>query len=814
MIKIEKLNKYFNKGKRNELHVLNDIDLEFGRTGLVCILGESGSGKTTLLNTLGGLDTFAEGNITIDDTTLTRYQPSKIEPIRNEKFGYIFQNYYLLQDYTVAYNVRLALNRYDLTEEEKDERVEYVLNQLGMGRYKKKLVSKLSGGQQQRVSIARALVKSPEIILADEPTGNLDEENTIRTMSILKNISKECLVILVSHEKRIARFFADRIIEIKDGKIVKDTVNQSVESYQRSDDANIYLREMTHEVLENEKAHIDIYGNQDSKEEKIRLKFAWKDGKLYIQNDMDCDVLMEGAETGCQILDEERPEIDLIDIDNFSYDLETLPSKKSAKLSHREIFRMALENLRLMGKKQAFVIVILLATAILLTISLADYTNTISVDRSEVVLDDSHYAEIEFKRTQTWSKRTMDKKVGECYDKYLGIGKYADDIFVDPDIDMNMTYQGYAQLKNMPAKFEGYSYVSLEYLNEDALIYGRMPEKRNEVVVDRFVIDRFLNSDEVMASMYKSEKSFLNTKLRADVYEQDFLVVGISDTAEAALYCSQNILLGMAVNADQVASVKELQMEFPGKYDSLQLEANQALVPEEKYQRLLKVQGEAKEVIDGRYTVVGTCPDQMGVDYVMSDEACKEVRRNFVISSKKCKIYLKDPKEVTKLKKELQEASREYGTYFELVVTVPYQDQINEYQKQRNLNMDSKKLFTVAIFIVSLIMIYFTIKSNATSRSEELTVYRLLGIGRGSILRAYMLEMLLITTYTSLPAVLLTSGIIKFVGAIPSLEMNLMFPFWAALLLLGSIYLINLLISILPVYGILSKPPATLAVKE
>lgn len=252
MIRISHLNKYFNRGSKNELHVVNEVNLEFANTGLVCILGESGSGKTTLLNVLGGLDTFAGGEIQIDDTVLKKYQPSLIEPLRNEKFGYIFQNYFLLQDYSVEYNVKLALNLYDLTEEEKDARVDYVLKQLKISRYKKKLVSKLSGGQQQRVSIARALVKSPRIILADEPTGNLDEENTIRTMSILKNISKECLVILVSHERRIVEFFADRIIEIRDGRIIQDRDNAIRENYQRGDDANIYLRELEKVTLDNE----------------------------------------------------------------------------------------------------------------------------------------------------------------------------------------------------------------------------------------------------------------------------------------------------------------------------------------------------------------------------------------------------------------------------------------------------------------------------------------------------------------------------------------------------------------------------------
>ena len=174
MIKVNQLEKYFNKGKKNELHALKGVSVTFEDKGLVCILGESGSGKTTLLNAIGGLDTFQGGSMEIEGITLNKYDSKAVEKIRNDKYGYIFQNYYLLQDYTVAYNVKLALNTFDISEEEKDQRVEYVLQKLDIAKYKKKLVSQLSGGQQQRVSIARALVKSSKIILADEPTGNLD----------------------------------------------------------------------------------------------------------------------------------------------------------------------------------------------------------------------------------------------------------------------------------------------------------------------------------------------------------------------------------------------------------------------------------------------------------------------------------------------------------------------------------------------------------------------------------------------------------------------------------------------------------------
>ncbi len=239
MIKVEKLNKYYNKGKSNELHVINETSLTFADTGLVCILGESGSGKTTLMNTISGLDDFANGTIDVDGETITKFGSAKQESVRNEKFGYIFQNYYLLQERSVAYNIKLALSLYDISEEEKESRVDYVLKAVGMARFKKRLVSQLSGGQQQRIAIARALAKTPRVIFADEPTGNLDEQNTMKIMGILKKVSKDCLVILVTHERSIADFFADRILEIADGKVVKDFEKTSHGTYSYNDDNNL-----------------------------------------------------------------------------------------------------------------------------------------------------------------------------------------------------------------------------------------------------------------------------------------------------------------------------------------------------------------------------------------------------------------------------------------------------------------------------------------------------------------------------------------------------------------------------------------------
>ncbi len=226
MIKLTNVNKYYNKGRSNEIHVLNDISLEFPNTSLVSVLGKSGSGKSTLLNVIGGLDK-ASGQINYNDELIVdKYSAKKIDSFRNDNIGYIFQNYHLIPELSVYENLVYALELIGVTDEEElTNRIDNALELVGMKRYKKRNALALSGGQQQRVAIARALVKGAKTLIADEPTGNLDSENTIEVMNILKEISKTKLVLLVTHNKEIATDYSDRIISLVDGKVVEDNPN-------------------------------------------------------------------------------------------------------------------------------------------------------------------------------------------------------------------------------------------------------------------------------------------------------------------------------------------------------------------------------------------------------------------------------------------------------------------------------------------------------------------------------------------------------------------------------------------------------------
>ena len=202
------------------LEVINDTTLKLPKKGMVAFLGESGSGKTTLVNVLGGLDSYKSGSISYDDTRFLKYQMDKVDTYRRNHFGYIFQNYNILEDKTVSENLLLALHIIGIYDEKEcEKRIKNALEAVGLYKFRKKLAGALSGGQMQRVSIARALVKHNDVIIADEPTGNLDSDSTRQIIRILKKLSINSLIILVTHDISLANTYADYIYHIKDGKI-------------------------------------------------------------------------------------------------------------------------------------------------------------------------------------------------------------------------------------------------------------------------------------------------------------------------------------------------------------------------------------------------------------------------------------------------------------------------------------------------------------------------------------------------------------------------------------------------------------------
>ncbi len=202
---------------------LKDINISFADTGFVSILGPSGCGKTTTLNIIGGLDHYTNGDLLVNGKSTKDFKDKDWDAYRNEQVGFVFQNYNLIAYQNVLSNVETALLLNGVSRKERKERALKALEVVGLSGSEKKKPNQLSGGQMQRVAIARAIINNPKIILADEPTGALDSNTSIQILEILKKMSETCLVIMVTHNAELAAKYSDRIIEMKDGEVVKDS---------------------------------------------------------------------------------------------------------------------------------------------------------------------------------------------------------------------------------------------------------------------------------------------------------------------------------------------------------------------------------------------------------------------------------------------------------------------------------------------------------------------------------------------------------------------------------------------------------------
>ena len=229
MLKLVNIRKNYYAGSTT-VEALNGVSIEFRKNEFVSVLGQSGCGKTTLLNIIGGLDKYTEGDLIINGKSTKLFKDRDWDNYRNHSIGFIFQSYNLIPHQSVLSNVELALTLSGVSKAERRRRASEALDKVGLSDQKNKRPNEMSGGQMQRVAIARALVNNPEILLADEPTGALDSETSVQIMDLLKEIAKDRLVIMVTHNPELAQKYSTRIVRLLDGKIIDDTMPYSSEN--------------------------------------------------------------------------------------------------------------------------------------------------------------------------------------------------------------------------------------------------------------------------------------------------------------------------------------------------------------------------------------------------------------------------------------------------------------------------------------------------------------------------------------------------------------------------------------------------------
>ena len=229
MIELKNINKIY-KSKGQEFQALKNINLVFGDKGMNFILGKSGSGKSTLLNVIGGIDSYDSGELIIDGVNTKEYTKTDYNTYRNTYIGFIFQEFNVLKSLTVYENIALSLELQHKNLNEESEKIQEIIDKVGLTGLENRMMNQLSGGQRQRVAIARSLIKNPRVIIADEPTGNLDSKNSKNIMDLLKELAVDHLVIVVTHNDQLAKEYSDRTIEIRDGVVTKDNVEVMPES--------------------------------------------------------------------------------------------------------------------------------------------------------------------------------------------------------------------------------------------------------------------------------------------------------------------------------------------------------------------------------------------------------------------------------------------------------------------------------------------------------------------------------------------------------------------------------------------------------
>lgn len=252
--------------KSGVVHALADINIELPERGMIFILGKSGCGKSTLLNILGGLDTYTSGEMVVDGVSTKDYSGVSWDDYRNNKVGFVFQEYNLIDEYDIKNNLAIAGQLQGKSKKEIDTTIAEALASVGLSGYEKRKTSELSGGQKQRIAIARVLCKDTTLILADEPTGNLDSENSREIIETLQNISKNKLVVVVTHDNETAQEYGDRIIKLSDGKLVKDLLRK------KSEKQNAVSVESTSSIKQNGAKIIEEYWSLDKNKRQMTNK--------------------------------------------------------------------------------------------------------------------------------------------------------------------------------------------------------------------------------------------------------------------------------------------------------------------------------------------------------------------------------------------------------------------------------------------------------------------------------------------------------------------------------------------------------------
>lgn len=833
MIKFNNLNKYYNKGKKNEIHVLKNISYEFPDKGLITFLGESGSGKTTLLNLLGGL-LYSEDTIYYDDVEFNNKNIDKLDNYRNKNIGFIFQNYLLLKDETVYDNLKLALevcNIFD--EEEQEKRIVEVLKALKIYKYRKKIAGKLSGGEQQRVSIARALVKGAKVLLCDEPTGNLDKKNSIKVMDILKSISQNALVILVTHNKDLARFYSDRIINMVDGEIASETNKESF-SLDITYSDTIYLGELDNKKIDNNNFKIDYYSD-NSKD--VNLRVILKNGHLFIESNVETNLFNKDS------LDVREGIREDVKNENLEYNLTfaDFKDKYDKDYSFSNLFFKSFKNKK---KKLKNKILGFISFTLGLIIALFSF---FGIGTFYSTKEDSYYNEGYYVLES--ERQYIGDDILNMFDK-----GYIDNIFIPGFRKTYFNIPGFAD-KNyrLPNEFQ-----YLRYDNEQ-LLYGRKPDE-NGVVISEYIsyllceeydvkpeelIDQTIKCDNISLNINGISKNgtgiYFDKKVTTkfndkkiwnliDINDKDkyqIIEVEDEDSEKNGAYVEKSTGLNIGNYINGVCRVNGFIEEIP-EVDNVvvtsknnfrlinNLDTYSYLDSNVKISKGRKIEKWNEIIIPENYGQIGDEYKSLVVvglyNNPIDETKCQVYASDFVVDAY-INNYPHMPGFLTHYSRFKIKDNEEFKKYMD---SLEYEDisllTLKEETERNRFNDNQIGFMIIAslILVVTIIYIYFMKRSEIIVDHYDITVLRSMGATKKYIYKRYLASNLVDSIKTITFGLIL--GFVIYYIAAQRME-NIILELSNIVLLTVFMLFSYFLLSLIPLHSILKKEPAYLTAK-
>lgn len=780
MIKLVKVNKYFNRFKKNENHVINNTSFELGNSGLVSLLGESGSGKTTLLNAIGGLDNISSGSIYIDGKKLSRFSYFK-DKIRTLKIGYIFQNYNLIDNMSVFDNIALSLRMIGIKDKEEiKKRVNYVLEKIDMYRYRKRPASALSGGQRQRVGIARAIVKNPDVIIADEPTGNLDSKNTIEVMNIIKTISQEKLVILVTHEKPLAMFYSDKIIELVDGKVEAIYDNNHDDELDYRIDNKIYLKD----IKKCEKVSGDMFNGKIYNEslDNINFTIVVKNGNIYIESDKKVEVV--DSNSNIEIVNEHYKKITKDDYIKNKFDLSILSNDK--KLKYSSIYN----PISMIAKGISIVLDYKFIKKMLLggfVISAMFILFSISNIAGVMHIDDSDFLKVNKKYYSLNIPKGNIEKINNVKN-LLGDGSIIPSISGNYQIEANTIYQFQNRGVDVSAPV-----AFTDVIDKSDLIYGMMPGD-NEVLVDKRVIenniDKFNSPKSIGILSYKDlvGKYLVNGKLK-------LRVSGIVNCGVKSFYINKkdfSYLINSEEYANFTSNYRNIKDDnftlkegrLPGDYEAL------VHISEKENYKLNSYLN--NKINNNKLKVVGyyTSPYTNDSIYISDNTVTNLLYSNW----SKFYVYGKEDS-INNLINNGYEVQSTYE-----------QDRL-KFISNRQKSVNNNLLIAGVFLLISFVEIFLMIRSSFMSRIKEVGILRAIGIKKIDIYKMFMGEILVITTVASVPGLIIMNSFLKQISSVSLISKQFIINKEIFIISVIVVYVLNLVVGLLPLFNVMRNTP-------